>query len=80
MKVYNVKDTEKFFEVLNDCQGDVEIVGKDGSMIPFNGSDNARILEDTYADIDIHEMELKFSDPKDAVNMIIFLGNLRRAA
>lgn len=79
MKVFNIKDTNRFFEVLNNCNGDVEIVGKDGTMIPFNKDDNARILEERYADVAIREMELKFSDPRDSVNMIMYLGNFKAA-
>ena len=29
MKVYNVEDTNRFFEVLSECKGDVEVVAKD---------------------------------------------------
>ncbi len=79
MKVYNIKDTERFFEVLSNCSGDVEIVGKDGTMIPFNKDDTARVLEEKYADVAIREMELQFSDPKDTVNMIMYLGNFKAA-
>ena len=79
MKVYNIKDTDRFFEVLNNCSGDVNIVAKDGTMIPFHKDDTARIMEESCAGVSIPELELKFSDPKDSVDMIIFLGNFRAA-
>ena len=79
MKIYNITDTDRFFRVLSDCRGDVEIIGKDGSAIPFNKDDNARIIEEMSSDITIHEMELHFSDPKDCVNMILYLGNFKAA-
>ncbi len=80
MKVYNIEDTNRFFEVLSECSGDVEIVGKDGTMIPFNDEEVAKVLETTFADTTIQEMELKLNDPKDFVRVLSFLEGMKNAA
>ena len=80
MKIYNVEDTNRFFEVLSECSGDVEVVAKDGSMIQVNDKDVVRVLEAAYSGATIPEMELKFSRPEDSRRILCFLANSKKAA
>ena len=48
MKVYNIEDTRRFFEVISECSGDVEVVGRDGKMIEMKDRDVARVFEGIF--------------------------------
>ena len=80
MKVYNVEDTKRFFEVLSECKGDVEVVAKDGRTIPMNDKDVVKVLEAAYTGMMIPEMELRFSSPADSQRVLCFLANTKAAA
>jgi hypothetical protein len=80
MKVYNIEDTNRFFEVLSECKGDVEVVGRDGSTISMNDKDVVRFLETAYTGMMIPEMELRLSSPADRQRVLSFMANTKAAA
>ncbi len=83
MKIYNISDTTGFFNRLSRCQGDVEIVIKDGTHIPLkemNNKDSLRLLAHTYVNGQIREIELSFLRPSDAVLMCDYLASQGIAA
>ena len=77
MKVYNIEDTRRFFEVISECSGDVEVVGRDGKMIEMKDRDVARVFEAAFSDAVIPEMVLKFSRPEDGMRVLSFLANMK---
>ena len=66
MKVFNVRDTEGFFETLSKCTGKVEIIGKGGNGVPMiMDSDKMQMLRNIFIGGMINDIELKLSDSAD---------------
>ncbi len=75
MKVYNVKDVNRFFEKLTECSGDVEMVNAEGEHISLmdDSHKNLNDLVATYVMGTIKEMDLRFEDSKDAFAIMEYL-------
>ena len=71
MKFFNIKDSEKFFERLTGCEGDVALVNAKGEEIELisDGKQNLSTIAATYIKGTINEMELHFSESRDAFFM-----------
>ena len=83
MKIYNISDTERFFNALDRCEGPVHVIGRDGSSIPLmeNGQDSGlKILKDTYTGGIIGQIELLFGSSQDVNRMVEFLASMNNAA
>ena len=68
MKFYNIKKSRAFFEKLNTCEGQIDIIGNDGSITPF-GSGLCCI------DGTITQIELRFQNTEDLDRMLHFALN-----
>ncbi|MGN0131206.1 MAG: polya polymerase [Lachnospiraceae bacterium] len=81
MKIYNISDTKKFFEVLFQCNGDVELVSAEGIHISLKEegrkNDHLGLLAETYLRGTIREMELSFLDPRDAEMVCGYLTGMK---
>ena len=75
MKIYNIKDTKRFFDRLAKCSGEVELVNDKGMHISLIDSDHKNLdtVAATYADGKIDEIELCFMKPRDSVMMMEYL-------
>ena len=75
MKIYNIKDTGRFFDRLTKCDGDVELVNKEGMHISLIDNDHKNLdtVAASYADGKINEIELCFLKPQDSVRMLEYL-------
>ena len=82
MKIYNIENTKEFFETLNECEGNVELVNNQGEHIELNSKkgSNLNILSETYVDGIIKEMELCFANKNDAVKIFQFLSGMHNVA
>ncbi len=66
MKVYNIKNSKKFFEKLNDCKGTVTLLDEDGEQMPVSQSMNS-------IDGTIRQLEIKFQDNQDSIHILNYL-------
>ena len=75
MKFFNIQDTKEFFKRLSGCEGDVALVNGDGDelMLITDGHENMSAIASTYLKGTIQEMELHFSNTKDAFFMTEYL-------
>lgn len=67
MKIYNIKDVEKFLSVIKECKGSVELISKQGDRLNLK-SELTKYLAITklfHDDTFINEMELIASEPED---------------
>ncbi len=78
MKIYNIENTGNFFKTLSECEGNVEIVNKNGKHIALK-DENLNVLKSVYTDT-IKELEINFSDGQDAVKMFQFLTGMSNVA
>ncbi|MCI7262187.1 MAG: polya polymerase [Clostridiaceae bacterium] len=74
MKIQNITNVEKFFDVINQCKGTVELVSREGDRINLKSKlsqyvSMATIFSNGY----IKELELVAYEPEDVERLIKFM-------
>lgn len=72
MKIYNISDTKRFFEVISKCNGKVDLVREDGSRTDL--SESIPVLNEVCRKSVIDEIELTFTDANDVCTMVEYLA------
>lgn len=77
MKLQNVKDPEKLFEVIDSCSGKVELVTGEGDRLNLKSKLSQYISLANIFSVkeEIPEMELVAYDPNDVKKLIDFMIN-----
>lgn len=76
MKVQNVKEIDKFFEVVNNCTGKVELVTGEGDRLNLKSKLSQYVLvANIFSNGDIPELEIVASEPEDIEKLSQFLQN-----
>ena len=66
MKVQNITDIEKFFEVINSCKGKVELVTGEGDRLNLKSKLSQYVsMANIFSDGTIAELELLAYEPED---------------
>ena len=66
MKVKNITDVEKFFKVIDECKGKVELVTDEGDRLNLKSKLTQYVaLSGVFKDNTIGEMELIAHEPED---------------
>jgi len=74
MKIKNITDTKKFFEVLSQCKGTVELVTSQGDRLNMKSKLCQYIaLTDMFTESKIGEVELICSEPEDVQMLLEYL-------
>ncbi|MBQ8591723.1 MAG: polya polymerase [Lachnospiraceae bacterium] len=74
MKVQNIKNVDKFFDVINDCEGKVELVTGEGDRLNLKSKLSQYVsLESIFADPSISELELIAYEPDDITKLVNFM-------
>ncbi|MCD2492988.1 polya polymerase [Lacrimispora sp. NSJ-141] len=74
MKIKNVKDVEKFFKVIDECKGKVELVTDEGDRLNLKSKLTQYVaLSSVFADATIGEMELIAHEPEDVQRLVMFM-------
>ncbi|MDL2258649.1 polya polymerase [Eubacteriales bacterium OttesenSCG-928-K08] len=74
MKIKNINNPKRFFEVLNECQGRVELVTSEGDRLNLKSTLCQYIaLTQMFKDARIDDVELIVSDPEDFTKLLDFL-------
>ncbi|MBO5473310.1 MAG: polya polymerase [Lachnospiraceae bacterium] len=74
MKVMNIDDPEKFFEVVNKCKGTVELVTSEGDRLNLKSQLTKYVaLTKLFADNMIPEMEIVAHDPDDVNRLLEYM-------
>ncbi|MGI6162050.1 MAG: polya polymerase [Christensenellales bacterium] len=74
MKIKNISNPQKFFEVLNHCKGKVELVTSEGDRLNLKSTLCQYIaLTQMFKDAKIDEIELVLSEPDDITLLMDFL-------
>ena len=78
MIFYNIHGSKEFFTKLSGCDGRVDIVSEDGKSTEFmNGKNSPKGAEWNYFDGTLKKIELKFHDPEDLVEMLMYVHDRR---
>ena len=76
MKVMNIDDPEKFFEVVNACKGTVELVTKEGDRLNLKSQLTKYVaFTKLFADNAIPEMEIVAHEPEDVNRLLDYMVN-----
>ena len=74
MKIKNINNPKRFFEVLNECKGRVELVTSEGDRLNLKSTLCQYIaLTQMFKDARIDDVELIVSDPEDFATLLEFL-------
>ena len=74
MKIQNISDVEKFFQVIDQCKGTIELVSAEGDRINLKSKlsqylSMASIFSNGY----INELELVAYEPEDVERLIKYM-------
>ena len=74
LKIENIKDIEKFFEIIEKCEVKVEIVSKEGDQLNAKSKLSQLVLiSNFFTHPIIRELELIAENPKDKERLIHFM-------
>ena len=74
MKIKNIQNPTKFFEVLDKCKGTVELVTSEGDRLNMKSKLCQYItLTQMFKDATIEEVELIVSEPEDMSMLLAYL-------
>ena len=76
MKVQNISNIEKFFEVIDHCKGKVELVTGEGDRLNLKSRLSQYVsLANIFSYGEIPEMEIIAYEKEDVDNLINFMMN-----
>ena len=74
MKVLNIKDVNKFFEVIDSCKGRVELVTGEGDRLNLKSKLSQYVsLANIFSDGTIEELEIIAYEPEDTNKLFEFM-------
>jgi len=74
MKIKNINNPKRFFEVLNQCKGRVELITSEGDRLNLKSTLCQYIaLTQMFKDARIDDVELIVSEPEDFAMLLEFL-------
>ena len=74
MKVQNIKDIDKFFEVVDSCEGKVELVTGEGDRLNLKSQLTKYVaLANLFSDGTIRELELVAYKPEDVQKLVTYM-------
>ncbi len=76
MKVHNIKDVDKFFEVIDACVGKVELVTGEGDRLNLKSKLSQYVsMAKIFSDGTIAELEILAYEPEDINKLVSFMMN-----
>jgi len=74
MKVQNITDVDKFFEVIDSCKGKVELVTGEGDRLNLKSKLSQYVsMANIFSDGTISELELLAYEPEDIQKLLSFM-------
>ena len=76
MKIQNITNIEKFFEVVDSCEGKVELVTGEGDRLNLKSKLSQYVsMAKLFSDGTISELELLAYEPEDINKLVNFIMN-----
>ena len=76
MKVQNITNIDKFFEVIDSCQGKVELVTGEGDRLNLKSKLSHYVsMANIFSDGSIAELEILAYEPEDITKLVNFMMN-----
>lgn len=74
MKVQNIKDIDKFFKVIDECKGKVELVTGEGDRLNLKSKLSQYVsMANIFSDGTIAELEILAYEPEDITKLVNFM-------
>ena len=74
MKIQNISDVEKFFQVIDQCKGTIELVSAEGDRINLKSKLSQYLSMSSIFSIGyINELELVAHEPEDVERLIKYM-------
>ncbi len=74
MKIKNITNPQRFFEVVGECKGRVELVTDEGDRLNLKSKLSQYVaLTQMFKDAHIDEIDLVVSEPEDINKLLDFL-------
>lgn len=74
MKVQNIKDIDKFFKVVDSCDGKVELVTGEGDRLNLKSKLSQYVsMANIFSDGTIEELEIIAYEPADITKLVNFM-------
>lgn len=74
MKIYNIKNIDKFFEVVDGCKGRVELVTTEGDRLNLKSKLSQYVsMAKLFSDGSIGELELIAYEPEDITKLMNYM-------
>ena len=74
MKVQNIKDIDKFFQVIDSCAGKVELVTGEGDRLNLKSKLSQYVsMANIFSDGTIAELEIIAYEPEDITKLVNFM-------
>ena len=74
MKVQNITNIDKFFSVIDDCSGRVELVTGEGDRLNLKSKLSQYVsMANIFSDGTIAELELIAYEPEDITKLVSFM-------
>lgn len=76
MKVQNIKDVDKFFKVIDECVGKVELVTGEGDRLNLKSKLSQYVsMANIFSDGEISELEILAYEKEDIDRVVAFMIN-----
>jgi len=76
MKVQNISNIDKFFEVVDSCSGKVELVTGEGDRLNLKSKLSQYVsMANIFSDGTIEELEILAYEPEDITKLVNFMMN-----
>ena len=76
MKVENIKDINKFFSVVDECKGKIELVTGEGDRLNLKSKLSQYVsMANIFSDGVIKELELVAYEPEDIDKLVNYMIN-----
>lgn len=74
MKITNVKDVNKFFDVIAQCEGKVELLTNEGDRLNLKSQLTKYVaIANFFSDGSVKELELVAYEPKDIDRLVNYM-------
>lgn len=76
MKVQNIQNIEKFFEIVNSCKGKVELVTNEGDVLNLKSKLAQYVsIANIFSNGEFPELEILAYEPEDTEKLKAFMVN-----
>ena len=78
MIFYNIRQPKEFFSEISKCTGRIDIISSGGNIEELKDA-SGPLTDEKWNDCDgiINQLELRFHNPEDLVEMLMYITNRR---